>query len=256
MKKLNGKKILRIAGIVCLIYIGCLFITYIISKNADPSTFLHHETISFEEGVYRYDPQVILPKIRNGEEDVFFETEPDTDLYLPESDNINNLFSDEELFEITRTFFESKWDDNFEDWRLVEISYGLYNCKEGFQGPYSVDYYFQKKIRKNYKIYINERNVGFAVWKDMIGWSDKVVDNTRLRAAINFDAINIHAMDIYDISEENGGAETHSGSENNCANVVIYIVNNDDGWNVDYYNQSGNGLLDLKIDSYSGKVKK
>jgi hypothetical protein len=254
----NNKKMVFIYLVSLLVgIVVCLLVCYFFGNYilAEPNSFLVQETISSERGASLYNAQTILSEIRNGEEDVFSDTKLDGYYKYLEDDVSNNLFTDEELFEITQYYFREKWNETPEDWRMVRVYYSLYDCAKGFDGPYSVDYEYEKKIQVEGKNYITVRNVGLAEWHDMLRWSEEIVDRSNLSGNVNWENINYHAMEIYDIAEENGGYEYHIESDNQCRKVIIALYGDNQSWNVTYYSQIVDStILEMEINKKTGII--
>jgi hypothetical protein len=254
MKEINNKVLNILFGLPGLIIISCLVFSCILLYMADPSSYLSEEIISSEQGASFFNAQEVLSKIRNGDKNVFSEKEPDTDYSFLEN-RYHIVFTDEELYEIAQYYFQTIWDDDPADWILVNVYYRLNDCDKGFDGPYSVSYVYEKKIKIGKNKYVNVREVGIAAWKNHIGWTDKVENPYHLSYSIDWEAINYHAMDAYEIAEENGGADIHAVSENPCVDIYIALYGNNRNWNIDYNDRLGSNLFDLKIDSKTGEIK-
>jgi hypothetical protein len=256
MKKKYGKVIKYLFVLLGVILVCILVFSLLISNLGDPSSYLMKEIISSEQGVSLFNPQTILSDIRDEKKDIFIETVPDTEPNFPEDGIYNNVFRDEELYEIAEYFFQSRWDEDPDDWRLVSVYYDLYDCGKGFNGPFSIDYSFMKKNSIEGEKYISERTVSISEWKNQIGWTEKVEIDSSIILGQNWKNMNYYGMDVFKIAEENGGKEIHAESKNQCEYVTITIYGLDRNWEVDYNDHLGFDLLELEVNKRTGKVKK
>jgi hypothetical protein len=249
------KYLLLLLGGIIAFFVVCFIIgNFVITE---PNTLLSVETVSSKHGTSIFNPQTIISNMEDGKKDVFTKIEFDNDIKIPEENYIDNTFSDKELFNIVQYYFQSEWDDDPNDWRLVTVYYRIEDCKKGMKGIVSVSFIYEKIISVNEEEYVNVRGVGIRTWKNEIMWSDKVENRTSLSKETDWADINFYPMEVLDIAEVNGGYEVHEESENKCGYIVIAKYGNNRMWNVDYYdNDKGLSLLELEVDTKTGKVKK
>ena len=236
--------------------IACYFAyTLLLIYMGEPSSTLTKEVISTDKGISLFNSQTILSDIRNEKKDIFVDAVPDIEPNFPQGDIYNNIFKDDELYEIAEYYFKSQWDEDPDDWRLVSVDYDLNDCGRGFNGPYSIDFTFMKKNSVEGKKYIIERTVWIAEWKNQIGWTEKVEIDSSIILGQNWKNMNYYGMDAFKIAEESGGKEIHSEVENQCEYVTITIYGLDRNWEVDYNDHLGFDLLELEVNKRTGKVK-
>lgn len=256
MKEQN-KPVIKFIVIVSLCISSCLVISYFVGTFllTEPNANLDTKTISSTSGVSEFEPKSILTSINTGESVVFSDAISSDDSNYSKDVEFENVLSDKDLYTVANYYFQSIWGEDIDSWELININYYLYNCKNAFNGAYSVYYTFEKKITIENEKFVNVRTVWISEWKNQIGWTDEIVNRTKLSYSLNWEKMNIFALDAYNLAEEHGGREIHTGSNDECVDINLKLYGYDSEWEIDYNDHLGYDLLELKIDSITGEIK-
>ena len=233
--------------------VGICIVSYLLMMNfADPGLYLSSDVISSENGKSSYDPSSVLLQMQNNEIGIFSDIESEED---NEFQN-NYVFSDDELYLISRYFIKEKWNDNPEDWRLVIVYYTVDDCTAGLNGQVSVSFFYEKLVTIEGVQYVNEREIGIDTWKNEIVWKDEIITRTTLLENLNWEEIKYNATDVFEISKKNGGEKVLEESANRCEQIMLALYGNNNKWNVDYYDNNGSNILELEINKRTGQVNR
>ena len=237
--------------IICIITVilFCWFIVfpYFINDYQPP------ETKYIGSGYISLNPDTILNDLESGV--TVFDKEIENPSEGNSFDNSNNskVFSEDEFMYISNRFVEIHWQDNLSEWNLIDVEYVLYDCEKGMYGNVSAKYIYEKTNESEKKTI--QRTVIIVPWKSAISWNEKVIEDTLFSPEIDWNKVNIKAVDAFEISREYGDTHLGEGWDLSCDEASIQLVNKSNNiWSIDYLGTT-ELLLEIEINVKTGKVK-
>lgn len=212
--------------------------------------FIGEQIISEQLISYDINATTILNSIAVQDDDIFMLQEHPFEWRFQYNDP--QKWNSSDYFTIGKALHEMYWKESIVDWHLHRMLFS-WNCEFIEYGP--------QDASLTYTSIGNEKNIRTISQLSIYPRQDQVTLYTKNQSPIlsdwgeiDLNELNLIAEDVLIIAENNNGIHIRNKVNDKCEVIIDFNSLDNKNWEVTYIGQDGDPLLDLFIDSRTGKI--
>jgi len=250
-----NKKVILITTIIVL----CLLLAVSVSSGLFEDQIQQYPTTisAFSNtGDFMIDPETILESLDHGETNVFMPAIATPEVYSPPDRHLIYSWSQSDYWKIANALHQHIWKEALEDWKLYRMFFYT-DCADELNGFAIGDFVVFKAVIDQWKVRYAAHEIVIHPLVNSVSWGGNGNFPRPLLGwkSIDLGRLKVTADDALRIAEENGGRTVRWGVGNECRIDILLRSDVDNGWSVDYSNNSGLPIFEMHIDPYTGEYK-